>query len=119
MRSNAEPLPPLKTDRATSAASLGAPHSSDIPYALGNLDLMKDHEWTAADRETSRVMQGYFVNFIKTGNPNGEGLPEWPWLQASLPHVMQIDGSSHAIPEPNLKRYILLDSLFARAEDAN
>lgn len=56
----------------------GAPHASEIEYALGNLDSNKILRWTPEDRQVSRAMQDYFSNFIKTGNPNGEGLPEWP-----------------------------------------
>ncbi len=39
---------------------------------------MSVYAWTEEDHEISRQMQAYFVNFIKTGNPNGAGLPEWP-----------------------------------------
>lgn len=115
-----QPLPPLRGTKSANDINqaAGAPHSSDIPYALGNLDELKDRAWTEADHETSRILQGYLVNFIKTGNPNGEDLPSWPWLQASIPHVMQIEAEAHAIPEPNLKRYIFLDSLWADGEDA-
>jgi para-nitrobenzyl esterase len=56
----------------------GAVHSAEIEYALGNLDLDPVYAWTADDRATSHALQGYFVNFIKTGDPNGEGLPHWP-----------------------------------------
>ncbi len=56
----------------------GAVHSAEIEYALGNLDGNRVFAWTAADRATSTAMEGYFAHFIKTGNPNGEGLPAWP-----------------------------------------
>ena len=56
----------------------GAAHASEIEYALGNLAGNKLLSWTPEDREVSRLMQEYFANFIKTGNPNGEGLSEWP-----------------------------------------
>ena len=36
------------------------------------------HAWTEDDYAVSRVMEGYFANFIKTGDPNGPGLPQWP-----------------------------------------
>ena len=49
----------------------GAVHSAEIQYAMGNLDLDKRYAWEPADYEVSKVMQAYFVNFIKTGNPNG------------------------------------------------
>jgi para-nitrobenzyl esterase len=58
------------------------------------------------------MMQQYFVNFIKTGDPNGAGLPVWSALQASIPKVMVFDTSAHQEPEKNLKRYQLLDQLY-------
>ncbi|HOW64626.1 MAG TPA: carboxylesterase/lipase family protein [Candidatus Paceibacterota bacterium] len=55
----------------------GAVHSAEIEYALGNLDSNKVYAWTPDDYAVSRVMQEYFANFIKTGNPNGPALPRW------------------------------------------
>jgi len=56
----------------------GAVHSADIEYALGNLDTNHIYAWTAEDEQVSALMQGYYANFIMTGNPNGPGLPVWP-----------------------------------------
>lgn len=71
--------------------SEGAAHSAEIEYAMGNLDGNKVYQWTADDRKVSNIMQGYFVNFIKTGNPNGKGLPKWEKLEkGKTPAVMHI-----------------------------
>jgi para-nitrobenzyl esterase len=62
------------------ARELGAFHGVDLAYVFGN---MKDSEgYTAADRELSRQMMAYWVNFAKTGDPNGPGLPAWPAYDA-------------------------------------
>lgn len=88
----------------------GAAHSAEIQYAMGNLDLDKRYTWEPADYEVSKVMQAYFVNFIKTGNPNGRGLPEWPAYGPLSNHsVMRIDVTSKAEPEAR-DRYIALDA---------
>jgi para-nitrobenzyl esterase len=64
-----------------------ASHSAEIEYAMGNLDGNEVFAWTADDRAVSATMQGYFVNFIKTGDPNGSGLPRWPAMDAGVQHI--------------------------------
>jgi para-nitrobenzyl esterase len=54
----------------------GAFHSSELPYVLGN-QAMLDRPWEPLDRSLSATMQAYWVNFARTGNPNGPELPEW------------------------------------------
>ena len=59
-------------------APRGAAHSAEIQYAMGNLDLDTRYAWEPDDHKVSKTMQAYFVNFIKTGKPDGPGLPPWP-----------------------------------------
>ena len=93
------------------AGPRGAAHSAEIQYAMGNLDLDKRYAWEPADYEVSKVMEAYFVNFIKTGNPNGPGLPEWPAYRADNHYQrMRIDAESHAEPEAHRDRYLALDA---------
>jgi para-nitrobenzyl esterase len=93
----------------------GAAHSAEIQYAMGNLDLDPRYTWVADDHKVSETMQAYFVNFIKTGNPNGAGLPEWPAYTAQDGYMrMNIDVVSKADAEPDRARYQVLDGIFAR-----
>ena len=102
-------MPPERN--SPNGPSLGAAHSDEIPYALGNLPIFNIFKWEDVDYKASEVTQGYWVNFIKTGNPNGPGLPKWTWMQGSIPQVMDLSATPHLIDEPNLKRYLTLDSL--------
>jgi para-nitrobenzyl esterase len=72
----------------------GASHSAEIEYAMGNLDGNKVFQWTAEDRKVSTIMQSYFANFIKTGNPNGKGLPKWEKLHKEKTAVVMHIGSN-------------------------
>jgi para-nitrobenzyl esterase len=53
------------------------------------------------------------VNFAKTGNPNGKGLPEWPVFTNGNPQVMNLNDPSKAIPVPNLDQLKVLDGYYA------
>jgi len=65
------------------APRLGAYHSAEIEYVFGQLDSKTDVIWSDADRRVSEMMQKYWSNFAKNGNPNGPGLPNWPPYNAS------------------------------------
>ena len=78
---------------------------------MGNLDLDNRYSWEPVDHKISDTMQGYFVNFIKTGNPNGNGLPNWPAYSAAANYQrMRIGEETVAEPEPHRDRYLALDA---------
>lgn len=77
------PRPAGRAGPAAIPAASGAGHSVEIEYVMGNLDGNRVYAWTPEDRAVSRLAQDYFANFIKTGNPNGAGLPRWPALPAT------------------------------------
>lgn len=93
---------------------IGAPHAAEIEYAMGNLHLVDDYAWTADDFKASETMLNYFANFVKTGNPNGENLPDWPNAEANdaTPPVMVIDAKSGAKKTENDARYLFLDKAY-------
>ena len=90
----------------------GAVHSAEIEYAMGNLDSNKVYAWTPEDYKVSRVMQEYFANFIKTGNPNGPGLPDWPTFDTG--QRMTIDVDTRAEIERVRTRYQFLDQFYIK-----
>jgi len=60
-------------------SALGAFHSIEIPYVMGNTDLFTSlGAITKTDQELSDAIMGYWTRFAATGDPNGDGAPEWP-----------------------------------------
>lgn len=53
-------------------------HSSELWYVFGSLrDIPEQRDWTDWDHELSDICTSYWTNFMKNGDPNGEGLAEW------------------------------------------
>jgi len=85
------------------AIAPGAVHSADIEYAMGTLDTNEFYEWQDEDYAISKLFLTYYANFCKTGNPNGEGLPQWTAItKDNLDNapVMKIDVESAEIASP-------------------
>jgi para-nitrobenzyl esterase len=96
-------------------APRGAVHSAEIQYAMGNLNLDKRYAWEPEDYKVSEIMQAYFLNFIKTGNPNGPGLANWPAYTSSTNFQrMRLDVEPRVEPERDRARYLVLDTLYAK-----
>jgi para-nitrobenzyl esterase len=92
---------------------VGAPHACEIEYCMGNLHLVKEYAWTPEDYKVSETMLSYFANFVKTGNPNGTNLPNWPAAEPNdtTPPVMVIDVESKAVDKDDA-RYMFLDKSY-------
>ncbi|HYO22153.1 MAG TPA: carboxylesterase family protein, partial [Flavisolibacter sp.] len=93
-------------------AMRGAVHSAEIEYAMGNLPTNRVYDWQPDDFKVSEIMQQYFINFIKTGNPNGIGLPSWPAVQYGKEAAfMHIDVNTRAETERHRQRYLVMETI--------
>lgn len=114
----AHPRPATKSETAkgnNKPSSTGGTHSAEIEYAMGNLPTNKVFDWQPQDYKISETMQSYFVNFIKTGNPNGQALPNWPAVKSGDPAaVMVIDVNTKAVTEKTRDRYLLLQKMMVK-----
>ena len=90
----------------------GAGHSAEIEYALGNLATNHVFAWTPDDYRVSEILQGYFANFIKTGNPNGPGLLAWPPTRpAPGAPLLRLTVRPRVEADQHRARYLLLEAL--------
>lgn len=88
----------------------GAFHTGEVPYAYNNLKFV-DRPWEPADRKLAATMSSYWINFIKTGNPNGAGLPQWPAYHQAEKQVMLLGAEQQAAVLPDAARLAFLYEL--------
>ncbi|MHA6247148.1 carboxylesterase/lipase family protein [Pontibacter sp. CAU 1760] len=65
----------------------GAFHTGEVPYAYDNLNFV-DRPWEPVDHALAKTMSAYWVNFIRTGDPNGKELPQWPVYHTGKRQIM-------------------------------
>lgn len=108
--SRARPL--MRNAPADAKPARGAVHSAEIEYALGNLPTNRVYDWQPEDYRVSEILQSYFVNFIKTGNPNGLGLPAWQAVKSGAPApVMIVDNNTRQEVEKHRDRYLTMEKI--------
>jgi para-nitrobenzyl esterase len=75
------------------ARKLGVHHGVDLAYVFGNLD--KSGGYDDTDMLISHRMMDYWVNFAKTGNPNGQGLVDWPAYKSNSDLNLEFANTIH------------------------
>jgi para-nitrobenzyl esterase len=84
----------------------GAPHGGEIAYVFGTLSAGRGGAPTPEDQAVARMAQNYWVNFARTGDPNGAGLPTWPRHAPGKDLIFEFrpDGSAGAGPDSRKAR---------------
>jgi para-nitrobenzyl esterase len=89
----------------------GAPHASEIPYVFDTVKAKYEAALTEQDEKVARDMNAYWINFAKTGNPNGAGLPNWAGFQTQSDQLMNFtDSGPKGMPDPSKARLDLAQS---------
>ncbi len=93
------------------ATELGSKHAGELQYVFQTLKSL-DVPWTEDDFKVSDAMSSYWANFVKSGNPDQQGLPAWPRYDKNDSYpVMHLSGQDiHAAPEADRARYQFLDA---------
>jgi len=96
-------------------SSMCAYHSAEIEYVFGQLDTKPGIRWRREDRELSELMQKYWTNFARNGDPNGPGLPNWPrYTSGEKWPVMFLDVMSSVHSDGLRDRYLFLAKEWAK-----
>ena len=80
------------------SARWGAFHASELAYVFETLDKSPNRAFTEQDRAIAKTIADYWSNFIKTGDPNGPGLTEWPALDVTGKQIMELGEAFRARP---------------------
>jgi len=89
----------------------GPGHGTDISFVFDNLRVPEGGTANPEDKEVARIMNGYWVNFAKTGNPNGDGFPKWPLYNPKTNEILDVqpDGKPVAKPDPRKARLDVIE----------
>lgn len=96
----------------------GAGHGSEVSFVFNTLNARwgAPAEATSEEKELARVMNTYWINFAKTGNPNGPGLPVWPLYDTQKEEILDIDleGKPASKPDPRKARFNVIEKAFKK-----
>lgn len=93
----------------------GAGHGSEIGYVFNTLGAQRrGPEATIEDQQVAEIMHKYWVNFAKTGNPNGEELPNWPVYSPETHDMLDIQPNGQPVGkhDPRTPRFEVIEKAF-------
>jgi para-nitrobenzyl esterase len=106
-------------DHRTPASPDGANHGAEVSYVFGNFGGPGGGAPSPEDLALSDLIRSYWINFARTGDPNGASLPQWPVFTEKDQRVMFFNGTASAKPIPNLEKLKVYDSYYSwRREQA-
>ena len=100
-------------------ARYGAGHGSEVSYVFGSLNSRRGAtEPTAEEKMLAQIMNAYWTNFAKTGNPNGDGLPVWPQYNPQSEEMLdvELDGKVIGKKDPRKARFDVIEKAFKSRE---
>ncbi len=105
---------------ARERARYGAGHGSEVSFVFNTLNARwgAPVEATPEEKELARIMNTYWANFAKTGNPNGNGLPVWPLYDTQRDEILDIDLDGKAVgkPDPRKARFNVIEKAFMKRD---
>jgi para-nitrobenzyl esterase len=107
-------VPPASRERSP----YGAGHGSEVSFVFNTLHARwgPPVESTPEEKELARVMCAYWANFAKNGNPNAQGLPNWPRYNNQDQPMLDIEQDSKVIskPDPRKARLDVVEKAMAK-----
>jgi para-nitrobenzyl esterase len=91
----------------------GASHYADLWYMFDHLD-QEPWRQSTGDRKLADAISSYWVNFAKSGNPNGAGLPRWPEFTSTHNSVLYLNDPTSTNGVPNLNSLEVFDTVYAQ-----
>lgn len=88
----------------------GVAHADDILYLNG--EFLNQPGKYPVESAVAEIIQQYWINFAKTGNPNGKGLPYWPSFDENKPTTMQFSNGASLIMRPNREQIDFVDRFY-------
>lgn len=95
----------------TERANWGAGHFAELWYMFDHLD-QENYPWSADDRRLADTMAGYWVNFARRGDPNGDALPSWTPFAAGAGGLLELKDRPEMIAAPADPQLRVFDGVY-------
>ena len=86
-------------------------------YMFGHLD-QAPWRWSAGDRRVEAAMMAYWVNFVRGGNPNGNGVPAWPAVKDANGPVLALGEPISPAAVSGVERLKVFDAVYSQVRRA-